>query len=76
VEGLDIADRDRHRLLQLIAEARAGGGNLFFADLQRFDVGFIKLCAVFAQRRVAIVLTLSRMSATGDAVGGGNRRAH
>jgi hypothetical protein len=78
VEGLDIADRDRHGLFQLIAEARAGSGNLFFADLQRFDVGFIKLCAVFAQRRVAIVFDVIKnvRHRAGDAVGGRNRRAH
>jgi len=78
VEGLDIADCDRHGLFQLIAEASAGSGNFFFADLQRFDVGFIKLCAVFAQRRVAIGFDVIKnvRHRTGDAVGGRNRRAH
>ena len=77
VEGLDVFHRHRHRLLQLVAEAFTGGGDLGLAHLQRGDGGFIKLRAVFAQRRVAVgfdVIEDLRHRFT-DAVGGGNRRA-
>jgi hypothetical protein len=64
VEGLDVFHRHRHRLLQLVAEALAGGGDLRLAHLQRGDGGFIKLRAVFAQRRVAVGFDVIRISAT------------
>jgi len=32
VEGFDIFDRHGHRLLELVAQARAGGGNLLPVD--------------------------------------------
>jgi hypothetical protein len=63
VEGLDVFHRHRHRLLDVVAEAGAGIGNFLLGDLQR-DVGFIKLRAVFAQRRIAIGFDVIRISAT------------
>lgn len=64
MEGLDVFHRHRHRLLQLIAEALAGGGDLRLAHLQRGDGGFIKLRAVFAQRRVAVGFDVIQISVT------------
>ena len=78
MEGIDIANRRLHCLLELIAQAAAGLLNFFCGDFQRTDFGFIKLRAVFTQRAITVGFDVVQNLGhrTGDAVGGGDGRAH
>ncbi len=78
MEGVDVVDRHRHRLLNVIAQAVTGVRDFLLAHLQRTDFGFVEFGAVFPQGIVAtgfhIVQNLSH--GTGNAFGGRDSRAH